>query len=297
MQTRAALTTRDGPTRRCSSSRRTLNARTGLILVGTMTGDHALAETHLAAARGPRSAISVAGAMAQAESYRGRMNESARRTNDLFRHARDERLLGDFSEGLLVLAINQALTGRAAEARRQMDRAIKEGEFREGSTDEVMALGVLLEDRALVDWYTDRAIKHYRTVSSPEDFPKQERVVRSLQAFARGEFQQAYDLALSNGLEPANRHLVFMAGIAALRMQRWDDAAHNLSTMVGFGPRLGLSPLHAVARIWLARAHAGAGRAADARKAYEEAFQIWKDADPDLPLLLEARQEYERLTS
>jgi hypothetical protein len=90
---------------------------------------------------------------------------------------------------------------------------------------------------------------------------------------------------------------VFMAGITALRMERWDDAAHNLSTMVGFGPRLGLSPLHAVARIWLARAHAGAGRAADARKAYEEAFQIWKDADPDLPLLLEARQEYERLTS
>jgi hypothetical protein len=55
--------------------------------------------------------------------------------------------------------------------------------------------------------------------------------------------------------------------------------------------------MHAVARIWLARAHAGAGHAADARQAYEEAFQIWKDADPDLPLLLEARKEYERLTS
>jgi len=59
----------------------------------------------------------------------------------------------------------------------------------------------------------------------------------------------------------------------------------------------GLSPLHAVARIWLARAHAGAGRHAEARKAYDEAFAIWKDADADLPLLVEARQEYQPLTS
>jgi hypothetical protein len=66
---------------------------------------------------------------------------------------------------------------------------------------------------------------------------------------------------------------------------------------VAMGPRLSLSPMHAVARIWLARAHAGAGRAADARKAYEEAFEIWKDADADLPILLQARKEYDRLTS
>jgi hypothetical protein len=47
----------------------------------------------------------------------------------------------------------------------------------------------------------------------------------------------------------------------------------------------------------LARAYAGAGRIAEARKTYEEVFRIWKNADPDLPLLLEARQEYAKLTS
>jgi tetratricopeptide (TPR) repeat protein len=88
-----------------------------------------------------------------------------------------------------------------------------------------------------------------------------------------------------------------MAGIAALRMQRWDDATKAFATVVELGPRLGLSPSHAAARIWLARAHAGAGRRAEARTAYEEAFAIWKDADPDLPLLVEARQEYDRLGS
>jgi tetratricopeptide (TPR) repeat protein len=274
-----------------------VSARMGLILVGTLTGDLELAKTQAAAARGPRSALSVAAVMTQAEAYRGRMTESARRTDDLFRLARDERLLGEFSEAFFGFAINQALTGRADEARRQMDRALKEGEFREGAADEVLALAALFDDPALADAYVDRAIKHYQAISSPEDFPKQERVVRSLQAFVRGEFQEAHDLALSNGMEAANRHMVFMAGIAALRLQRWDDAVKNLSTVVGFGPRLALSPMHAAARIWLARAHAGAGRRAEARKIYEDAFDIWKDADPDLPLLVEARKEHERLSS
>jgi tetratricopeptide (TPR) repeat protein len=269
----------------------------GLILVGTLTGNQTLVDTHTAAARGPRSAVSVAATMAQAESYRGRMHEASRRTDDLFRVARDERLLGELSDAFFSFAINQALTGRLDEARRQMERALKEGEFREGAADEMLALAALLNDRALSDAYADRAIKHFRAISSDDDFPKQERVVRSLQAFVRGDLQEAHDLALSNGMDVPNRHMVLMAGIAALRMQRWDDAVKSLSAVVAMGPRLSLSPMHAVARIWLARAHAGAGRAADARKAYEEAFEIWKDADADLPMLLEARKEYDRLTS
>ena len=59
--------------------------------------------------------------------------------------------------------------------------------------------------------------------------------------------------------------------------------------------KLGISPLVGVVHVMLARAHAGAGRTAEARQAYEEAFTIWAAADPDLPLLLEARREYEKL--
>lgn len=138
-----------------------------------------------------------------------------------------ERGLADYSEAFMGFAINQAITGRFDEARRQMGRSLKEREFREDATDEVLAL----------------------------------------------------------------------AGMAALRLQQWDEAARVLGAVVDFGPRLGLSPMHAVTRVWLARAHAGAGRHAEARKAYDEAFAIWKDADPDLPLLVEARSEYQRLSS
>lgn len=274
-----------------------VSARVGLMTVAAFTGDRALVATHAAAARGPRSAIAVAAAMVQIEAYSGRMQEAARQTDEMFRLIRDERRLGDYSEAFLGFAINQALTGRAGEARRQMDRFLAEGELSEGATDEILALATLFDDQQLADAYSDRALKHYRETSSADDFPRQERAIHCLLTLVHGKNQEAYGYCLSNGADPQSRNLVFMAGIAALRLQQWDNAASAFGAVAGFGSRLGLAPTHGAVRIWLARAHAGAGRHAEARKAYEEAFAIWKDADADLPLLVEARQEYQRLTS
>ena len=38
-----------------------------------------------------------------------------------------------------------------------------------------------------------------------------------------------------------------------------------------------------------------AGDTAKSRKAYEDFFALWKDADPDLPILIEAKKEYQKL--
>ena len=38
-----------------------------------------------------------------------------------------------------------------------------------------------------------------------------------------------------------------------------------------------------------------AGETANNRKAYADFFAAWKDADPDLPLMIEAKKEYEKL--
>jgi len=81
----------------------------------------------------------------------------------------------------------------------------------------------------------------------------------------------------------------------ALRLEHGDNATKAFQELSVNRRKLGLSPLVGVVHVMLARAHAGAGRSADARKAYEEAFTIWQAADPDLPLLLEARREYEKL--
>jgi hypothetical protein len=56
-----------------------------------------------------------------------------------------------------------------------------------------------------------------------------------------------------------------------------------------------LSPLYPLAHVGLARAAALTGDTAKSRKAYEEFLGLWKDADPDLPVLRDAKREFARL--
>ncbi|HEY6401865.1 MAG TPA: hypothetical protein VI479_10680, partial [Blastocatellia bacterium] len=56
-----------------------------------------------------------------------------------------------------------------------------------------------------------------------------------------------------------------------------------------------LSPLWPLARLGLARAMALQGDVAKSRQAYEYFFRLWNDADADLPILIEAKIEYDRL--
>ena len=54
-------------------------------------------------------------------------------------------------------------------------------------------------------------------------------------------------------------------------------------------------PWGALARLGLARAYAPQGDTAKARAAYQDFLTIWKDADPDIPILKEAKAEYAKL--
>jgi cytochrome c-type biogenesis protein CcmH/NrfG len=54
-------------------------------------------------------------------------------------------------------------------------------------------------------------------------------------------------------------------------------------------------PWGALARLGLARAYAIQGDTAKARAAYQDFLTLWKDADPDIPILREAKAEYTKL--
>jgi tetratricopeptide (TPR) repeat protein len=56
-----------------------------------------------------------------------------------------------------------------------------------------------------------------------------------------------------------------------------------------------ISPLWPLAHLGLARSLALQGDIAKSRQAYEQFFQLWKNADSDLPVLIEAKREYARL--
>jgi serine/threonine protein kinase/tetratricopeptide (TPR) repeat protein len=56
-----------------------------------------------------------------------------------------------------------------------------------------------------------------------------------------------------------------------------------------------LSPVYALAHLGYARASQQSGDTAKARKAYQDFFDLWKNADATLPFVAEARQEYDKL--
>ncbi len=54
-------------------------------------------------------------------------------------------------------------------------------------------------------------------------------------------------------------------------------------------------PLAAIAHLGLARAYALEGETVKAHAKYQDFFAIWKDADPDIPILKQAKAEYAKL--
>jgi hypothetical protein len=54
-------------------------------------------------------------------------------------------------------------------------------------------------------------------------------------------------------------------------------------------------PIGALAHLGLARAYALSGDTVKAKIAYQEFLGLWKDADPDIPILKQAQAEYAKL--
>jgi hypothetical protein len=54
-------------------------------------------------------------------------------------------------------------------------------------------------------------------------------------------------------------------------------------------------PWGALARLGLARAYAVQGDTAKAKTTYQDFLALWKDADPDVPILIQAKAEYAKL--
>jgi tetratricopeptide (TPR) repeat protein len=272
-------------------------ARSGLFVLGTLSGDRALADAQIVAVQGRRDEADLVAVRAEAAAFKGQMKEAARLTDDLFRRAQAADRLSVAGEGFLALAIAQAAVGQSDVAREGLARVERHKMISDGATDEVVALAAVLGDAKLAKAYVEQAVQHVREVSLPEKAARNESAVRALEALASGRYQESYDRAVAAGNDPAVHSATFVAGLAALRLQRWDDAVTHFTTTIGNRGRLRLSPLVGIGHVMMGRALAGAGRGAEARNAYEEALRIWQDADPDMPLLVEARKEYAALGS
>ena len=103
-------------------------------------------------------------------------------------------------------------------------------------------------------------------------------------------------------LEPARRYEVhgdfwpqYVRGMAYLKLKNGTQAAAEFQTIISHRGWYPLSPLYRLAHVGLARAAALNGDAPSARRAYQDFLALWKDADPSIPILVSARQEYDKL--
>jgi len=88
--------------------------------------------------------------------------------------------------------------------------------------------------------------------------------------------------------------IAYLRASSYLNQQRGTDAAAEFQKILNYRSRGGL-PLYPLAQLGLARAAALSGDTTKARQAYQDFFALWRDADPDIPILQESRREYEKL--
>lgn len=96
-----------------------------------------------------------------------------------------------------------------------------------------------------------------------------------------------------------NGHTDFVSIWSIAKLQAGDlpSAAKGLAFLNSPAARGGLDPTAPFAYAMLARVQAQMEQKDEARNNYQKLFAIWKDADPDLPLLVQARQEFDKLGS
>lgn len=87
----------------------------------------------------------------------------------------------------------------------------------------------------------------------------------------------------------------YLRGQAYMLLKRGSEAAGEFQKFVDQRAVVVNCPLGAVARLWLGRAHTLEGDVTAARKSYEEFLSLWKDADPDIPILRQAQSEFAKL--
>src|SRR5208282_2736340 len=168
----------------------------------------------------------------------------------------------------LMIALTYARAGDAAQAQKMADKP----------------------DR---DWPLDTVIQDYWLPA-----------IRASVELDRGDARKAIDL-----LQPATNYELgqppqfqsgtmypaYIRGLAYLRQGLSQEAAIEFQKLLDHRGILLTYPLEALARLGLARARAASGDKDAARKSYEELFAVWKDADPDLLLLKEARTSYVKI--
>ena len=236
---------------------------------------------------------------AQAAALSGKLTES----RELYRRSADLALKNHFADAAAAITAGHALVeasfGNFGPARQEARRALQIARGRD-------ALGMAAAAFALSG---DMALAQQSIAELTHAFPSDTLVnsvsvpaARAAVALYAGQPDQALQLLL-----PASNYelgpMVFGQGylapyfraLAYLRVGKANEARDAFQHILDNGAAAPFAPLKALAHLGLARACMAAGDRDRSRLAFQDFLTLWKDADPSLALLRQAKSEFAKL--
>jgi eukaryotic-like serine/threonine-protein kinase len=237
--------------------------------------------------------------------YHGRLKEASRLSDRAVSLSRQAGLRERAAQFEGARAAWNALLGNRTEAKGSAATALALYRSRDADYGPAFALALLHESAQA------REIEVDLTKRYPEDTSVQFSylpVLRALDTLNGGDAAKAleitqvaipYDLAVPGtafytGSFFGALYPVYVRGLAYSRMGRYREAVAEFQNIVDH-PYITLNdPMGPMARLQLARALSASGDRAKSAAIYKDLLTLWKDADPDLPVIQEAKAESAR---
>jgi len=240
---------------------------------------------------------------AESAAFFGRLKNSrelSRRAEDSAERAEENETTATF---IAVSALREGLFGNKEEARRSAILAVDRSTGRDVQYGAALALAYGGDDRR-AQALTDDLARRF-----PEDTVVQFNFVPTLRAKLaadRGNLAEAieglrvatpYELGQSTfstygwtALYP-----IFVRGEVYLAAHRGAEAAGEFQTILAHRGIALNSPIAALAHLQLARAYALNGDKIKAKAAFQDFLSLWQNADPEIPILKQAKADYLKL--
>jgi eukaryotic-like serine/threonine-protein kinase len=240
---------------------------------------------------------------AHTAAYAGRLQkarELSRQAADSAERAAEHETAATY---LAVSGLREALYGNADEARRRANLALTRATGRDSQYGAALALAYAGDNQRAAAVARDLN-KRFRedTLVQFNYLP----ALRAKLAINRGHASDAveslragaaYELGESTGLPYSWNALfsMFVRGEAFLAARQGKAAAAEFQKILDQRGLVLNEPIGALAHLQLARAYVMQGETTAAFAAYQDFLRLWRDADPDIPILKQAKAEYAKL--
>ncbi len=270
--------------------------------LGFLQGDEANMKQQVAAVMGrPGGEDMLLSTQSDTEAYHGRLGKAREFS---YRAAESARQV-DFKEPAAVWQVNAALReaelGNAAIARQGVAAALTLAPGHEVQAIAALALaraGDLTQAQKLADQLRsevplDTMAQSYWLPSIRASIELSRK--RPDRAIALLQAASPFDLGEALPFQLGPMYPVYLRGEANLMKSQGKEAADEFQRIIDHRGLVLNFVLGALARLGLARSYALQGDTTKARAAYQDFLTLWKDADPDIPILKQAKAEFAKL--